>query len=196
MYALAALCLFAGVFPGLVLEMLAPVARAVVGTALPDGGSSPWMTLAPIAQGRSSYNGLIILAFLAIAGGATAMFIHRFATRATRRSAIWDCGFPDPSLATQYSGSSFAMPIRRVFGTTIFEVHETLDMPRPGETRAGRFHVKIFDPSWRLAYGPLARLVTSVSLRLNRLQFLTIRSYLTLVFVTLILLLIVVVAWR
>jgi hypothetical protein len=88
------------------------------------------------------------------------------------------------------------MPIRRVFGTTIFEVHETLDMPRPGETRAGRFHVKIFDPSWRLAYGPLARLVTSVSLRLNRLQFLTIRSYLTLVFVTLILLLIVVVAWR
>jgi len=154
------------------------------------------MTLAPIAQGRSSYNGLIILAFLAIAGGATAMFIHRFATRATRRSAIWDCGFPDPSLTTQYSGSSFAMPIRRVFGTTIFEVHETLDMPRPGETRAGRFHVKIFDPSWRFAYGPLARLVTSVSLRLNRLQFLTIRSYLTLVFVTLILLLIVVVAWR
>ena len=47
------------------------------------------------------------------------------------------------------------MPIRRVFGTTMFEVHERLDMPRPGETRAGRFHVKVFDPAWRMAYGPL-----------------------------------------
>ena len=77
------------------------------------------------------------------------------------------------------------MPIRRVFGTTMFEVHERIDMPRPGETRAGRFHVKVFDPAWRRAYGPLVRAVNRVAGRLNRLQFLTIRSYLTLTFVAL-----------
>jgi hypothetical protein len=124
------------------------------------------------------------------------MFIHRIATRATRRGDIWDCGYPDPSTATQYTSSSFAMPIRRVFGTTVFLVRERVDMPRPGETRAGHFHVKVFDPAWRYGYGPVARAVMRAAIALNRLQFLTIRSYLTLVFSTLVLLLLVVAAWR
>ncbi|MDQ2953651.1 MAG: hydrogenase 4 subunit B [Pseudomonadota bacterium] len=196
MVVFAALCLLAGILPGLVIDLLAPVSQALVGASLPQQGSLPFLSIVPIAQSRSSYNGAIILIFLALSGTLTAMFIHRFATRATRRSAIWDGGYPDPSVATQYSSSSFAMPIRRVFGTSIFEVHETIDMPRPGETRAGRFHVKVFDPAWRWGYGPLVRAVNRVAGRLNRLQFLTIRSYLTLTFAALIVLLLVVAAWR
>jgi hypothetical protein len=196
MYLLAALCLLAGVLPGVVLDLLAPVTQSLVGAALPKNAAAPWLSIVPIAESRSSYNGTIILLFLVMSGWFTAIFIHRFATRATRRSAIWDCGYPDPSTATQYSSSSFAMPIRRVFGTTMFEVQERLDMPRPGETRAGRLHVKVLDPAWRLAYGPLARLVSRVALRLNALQFLSIRSYLTLTFLALIALLLVVAAWR
>ena len=88
------------------------------------------------------------------------------------------------------------MPIRRVFGTTIFYVRETVDMPRPGETRAAHFHVKVFDPVWRYAYGPLVRKVMKATVSFNQLQFLTIRRYLTLVFATLIILLLVVAAWR
>jgi hypothetical protein len=173
-----------------------------VQTYLPFSASSSfsapasWAAIVPIAESRSSYSGLIILVFLVISGTLTAMFIHRFATRATRRSAIWDCGYPDPSVATQYTSSSFAMPIRRVFGTTVFDVREQVDMPRPGETRAARYHVKVFDPAWRLAYGPVARGVLKATIALNQLQFLTIRRYLTLVFATLILLLLVVAAWR
>ena len=147
-------------------------------------------------RGPQFLNGLIILIFLAISSTLTAMFIHRYATRATRRSAIWDCGYPDPSPATQYTSSSFAMPIRRVFAVTVFGVREKVDMPRPGESRAARFHVKVLDPAWRYAYGPLARLVLRSAAVLNQLQFLTIRRYLTLVFATLIVLLLVVVAWR
>jgi len=126
----------------------------------------------------------------------TAMVIHRCATRATRRSAIWDCGFPLDVPQTQYGSASFSMPIRRVFGTSVFNVHERIDMPRPGEIRAGSFRLRVVDPAWHLAYGPLARMVTTVSMSLNRLQFLTIRRYLTLVFCTLIALLVVVAAWR
>jgi hypothetical protein len=118
------------------------------------------------------------------------------ATRATRRSDIWDCGYPDPSSATQYTSSSFAMPIRRVFGTTTFLVREKVDMPRPGDTRAGRFHVKVIDPAWRYLYGPSVRVVMRSAVTLNQLQFLTIRRYLTLVFSTLVLLLLLVAAWR
>ena len=42
----------------------------------------------------------------------------------------------------------------------------------------------------------IARIVTKTALRLNRMQFLTIRSYLSLVFGALIILLLVVAAWR
>jgi hypothetical protein len=83
-----------------------------------------------------------------------------------------------------------------VFGTTVFAVHEKVDMPMPGETRAAHFHVKVLDPAWRLVYGPLARSIWIVADKLNGLQFLTIRQYLTLTVSTLILLLIAVVLWR
>jgi hydrogenase-4 component B len=196
MFILAAICLLVGIFPGAVIDLLAPVVQSLIGGRLPVQTFLPWASIVPIAESRSSYNGLIILFFLVCSGTLTALVIHRYATRATRRSAIWDCGYPDPSTATQYSSSSFAMPIRRVFGSTVFYVRETVDMPRPGEMRAARFHVKIFDPAWRLAYGPIARRVLHAATVLNQLQFLTIRSYLTLVFGTLIALLLVVAAWR
>jgi hydrogenase-4 component B len=138
----------------------------------------------------------VILFFIVVSGTLTAMFIHRFATRATRRSAIWDCGYPDPTPAAQYTSSSFAMPIRRVYGTSVFRVVEKVDMPRPGETRPGAFAVKVFDPAWAFAYGPIARFVNRAAERLNVLQFLTIRRYLTLTFSALIVLLLVVAAWR
>jgi len=196
MAVLAGLCLLVGVLPGLVIDLLAPTVAGLVGARMPEQTFTYWLAIVPIAESRSSYSGFIILLFLSIAGTATAMFIHRYATRATRRSAIWDCGYPDPSPLTQYSSSSFAMPIRRVFGTAVFRVREIVDMPGPGEMRAARYHVKVFDPAWRFAYGPLVRSVFSASFRLNRLQFLTIRRYLTLVFCALIVLLIVVAVWR
>jgi formate hydrogenlyase subunit 3/multisubunit Na+/H+ antiporter MnhD subunit len=196
MFILAGLCALAGVLPGYVIDALAPVAKLLATDVMPRQAAQPWLSIVPIAESRSSYNGLVILAFMICSGSLTAFAIHRFATRATRRSAIWDCGFPLDAPQTQYTASSFAMPIRRVFGRVVFGVYERLDMPRPGETRAGHFAVRVIDPAWRFGYGPLARGVAAASLKLNHLQFLTIRRYLTLVFCALILLLIVVAAWR
>ena len=196
MFVLAALCLLTGVLPGYMIDLLAPVVGDLVGDQMPIQWALPWFSIVPIAESRSSYNGMIIFVLLGGFGTLTAMFIHRFATRATRRSAIWDCGYPVASPVTQYTSSSFAQPIRRVFSATVFQVRERLDMPRPGELRAGHFHTKVFDPAWRFAYGPLARAVWRSAEKLNVLQFLTIRRYLTLVFVALIVLLIVVAAWR
>jgi hydrogenase-4 component B len=196
MMALAALCFVTGVLPGPVIDLLAPVVAPLAGGRMPVQALDPWFSIVPIAESRSSYNGAVILFFIVVSGTLTAMFIHRFATRATRRADIWDCGYPDPTTAAQYTSSSFAMPIRRVFGATVFKVVERLDMPQPGETRAGAFAVKVFDPAWMFAYGPLARWVGRTAERLNVLQFLTIRRYLTLTFSALIVLLLVVAAWR
>jgi len=196
MYLLAAICLIAGILPGFVIDALDPLTAMLVGEVMPRQAAVPWLSIVPIAASRSSYNGLIILVFLAASGTMTAAVIHRFATRATRRSAIWDCGFPLDAPQTQYGSASFAMPIRRVFGSVVFDVRERVDMPRPGEMRAASFHLRVLDPAWHYFYGPLARNVGKLATSLNGLQFLTIRRYLTLVFCTLIALLVVVALWR
>jgi hypothetical protein len=87
-------------------------------------------------------------------------------------------------------------PLRRVYGTLIFLARETVRMPQPGDTAPATFHVDIQDLAWRFIYTPIAGAVTIIAERLNYLQYLTIRRYLTLVFATLVLLLLVVAAWR
>ncbi len=118
--------------------------------------------------------------------------IHRFASDRVRRAPAWDCGLPDARPQTQYTGSSFAQPIRRVFGTTVFRAHETVDMPAPGETRAAQFSISLRDLAWEWFYQPVIDLVDWAAEHVNILQFLTIRRYLTLTFAALILLLSVV----
>ena len=51
------------------------------------------------------------------------------------------------------------------------------------------------DPIWDTLYAPLVGFVAFAAEKLNVLQFLTIRSYLTLVFVALVFLLLVLAAW-
>jgi hydrogenase-4 component B len=149
----------------------------------------------PIVESRSSYNGLLVFGFIALAGFLAAYAIHRLASDKVRRAPPWDCGFPDPSPATQYSASSFAQPIRRVFGTLVFRAREHVEMPPPGLTAPARFVVELRDLAWESLYAPVAGLVGGGADRLNRLQFLTIRQYPTLVFLALVTLLLVLAIW-
>ena len=83
---------------------------------------------------------------------------------------------------TQYTASSFAQPIRRVYGTAVFHAREIGEMPPPGSTRPARLTVELRDLIWDAAYEPIAAFIGYAADRLNVLQFLTIRRYLTLVF--------------
>jgi len=62
-------------------------------------------------------------------------------------------------------------------------------MPPPGDMRSARFSVVVVDHLWRVFYAAPGRAVIGLSERLNVLQFLTIRRYLVLMFVTLVILL-------
>jgi len=66
-----------------------------------------------------------------------------------------------------------------------------VDMPAPGDTRPAALRVTVRDPIWETIYGPIAVAVGYLADRLNRLQYLTIRRYLTLVFLALVGLLLV-----
>jgi formate hydrogenlyase subunit 3/multisubunit Na+/H+ antiporter MnhD subunit len=195
MFAFAALCLAAGILPGFVIDALAPLVQFLVSDRMPAQAHVPWLSIVPIAESRSSYNGLLVFGFIAVSAALAIYVIHRWASHAVRRAAPWDCGFPDPSPATQYTAASFAQPIRRVFGTVVFRARETVEMPPPGDRRPARFHVDVRDLVWDLLYAPVATAVGVLADRLNHVQFLTIRRYLTLVFLALVSLLVVLALW-
>jgi hydrogenase-4 component B len=195
MFALALLCLAAGVLPGFVIDGLAPVVASMVGDRMPQQADIAWLSIVPIAEARSSYNGLLVLTFIAFSATLAAAAIHRFGSRALRRAPAWDCGFPEPSTRTQYTAGSFAQPIRRVFGTVVFRAREQVDMPRPGDPRPAQARVVIRDLVWETLYLPLAAFVGFAATRLNAFQFLTIRRYLGLVFLALVTLLLVIATW-
>ena len=196
MYILAALCLVAGIIPGFFIDALAPVVQALIGVSMPHQAGVQWLSIVPIAESRSSYNGLLVFVFVVMSGSIGAFAIHRLASDKLRRGPAWDCGYPDPSPATQYTASSFAQPIRRVFGTTVFRAREIGEMPSPGATEPARLTVEVHDLIWDALYAPISNLVTFAAERLNVLQFLTIRRYLSLVFAALILLLLVLAVWQ
>ena len=196
MFVLVALCLLAGILPGYFIDALAPVSQALAGAHLPRQDELDWLTIVPIAQSRSSYNGLLLFLFIALAAGVGAEAIHRWASAATRRSAPWDCGFPDASPLTQYTAGSFSQPIRRVFGSVVFRAREEVYMPPPGDASAARMHVRLHDVPWDVLYVPTAKFVSFAAERLNKVQFLTIRAYLTLVFGALVVLLAVLAVWQ
>jgi hydrogenase-4 component B len=199
MAVLAALCVAIGLVPQGAIAMLAHVTDDLIGdpnaaaaVAANGGGLAQWLFLSPLGAGRSSYSGLIVLAVVALVTTVVVLGVHSFASNRVRRGPAWDCGYPDASAATQYTASSFAQPIRRLYGTFVFRALEKVDMPEPGESRAARLEVRMIDPAWVAFYAPVERFVTWLADRLNVLQFLTIRRYLVLMFTTLIVLLSVV----
>ncbi|MBZ9791069.1 hydrogenase 4 subunit B [Rhizobium sp. 3T7] len=195
MCVLAGLCLLAGILPGIVIDGASPVVSSLVGDRMPVQMDIPWLSIVPIAESRSSYNGLLIFLFITVSASATIFVLHRYASRALRRSAAWDCGFPESSPSTQYTAGSFAQPVRRVFGTLAMRARERVDMPAPGDLRPAAFSVEQHDLVWEGLYLPIAGAVGFAAEKLNRLQFLSIRRYLSLVFLALVLLLLVLALW-
>jgi hypothetical protein len=73
---------------------------------------------------------------------------------------------------------------------------ETVVMPQPGDQRAARLTVVDRDLVWDRLYRPIVLAVNAAADRLNQLQFLTIRRYLSLVFAALVGLLVVLAVWQ
>jgi hypothetical protein len=68
-------------------------------------------------------------------------------------------------------------------------------MPPPGDPRPARLQRFLRDPAWDFVYAPIAGATGMAATLLNRIQFLTIRRYLSFVFIALVLLLLVLALW-
>ena len=196
MFAFAVLCVLAGLFPGIVIDALAPAVRGLVGESAAVQALQSNFSIVPISGSRNTYNGFLIFTLVALTSSITVLLVHALAGRKIRRAPAWDCGFPEPSPATQYTATSFAQPIRRVFGTIVFRARETVKMPPPGDTAPAHYEATLRDLAWDIFYAPIATFVQVASERLNHFQFLTIRRYLGLVFLALVFLLLVLAIWR
>ncbi|HRQ65245.1 MAG TPA: hydrogenase 4 subunit B [Xanthomonadaceae bacterium] len=193
--ALALLCVLAGMVPGAIIDALGGAAAVALDARMPTQLEVPWLSIVPIAESRSSYNGLLVFGFIAASAMLAAFAIHRLASRALRRGPAWDCGFPNADRDTQYSAASFAQPIRRVFASVVFGARERVHMPPPGDDRPARLDLELHDPAWERIYTPLSGLMSFLTERFNHLQFLTIRRNLSLVFMALVFLLMVIALW-
>jgi hydrogenase-4 component B len=192
----AGLSLLLGIFPGFALDAIGPAVLAVLGVRLPVELHQPWLSIVPLAASRGTYNGLLVFLFIAGSAALVAAVIRVLAPHRASRGPAWDCGFPDASPALQYSAGGFAEPIRRVFGTVLFRSRTEVAMPPPGDTAPARLAVRNHDVIWETLYAPIAGAVAFASTRLNAMQFLTIRRYLSLVFAVLVVLLLVLALWQ
>jgi NADH:ubiquinone oxidoreductase subunit 5 (subunit L)/multisubunit Na+/H+ antiporter MnhA subunit len=191
----AALCLLTGVFPGIVIDWFQPVTATLVAGHMPPQVGIPWLSIVPVSASRSSYNGLLLLGFVAASASLAAIAVHGFASRTVRKAPFWDCGYPGLGVAAQYSATGLAQPIRRVFATVVFAAHEQVDTPPPGNTRPAVLRRFLRDPVWDFLYAPIASAVGASAKVLNHIQFFTIRSYLSFVFTALVILLVVLALW-
>ena len=77
-----------------------------------------------------------------------------------------------------------------------FQAREHVEMPPPGAAQHARLAVSVRDLGWEVLYAPIARGLGAATEKLNHLQFLTIRKYLSLMFAALVGLLLAVAIWR
>jgi NADH:ubiquinone oxidoreductase subunit 5 (subunit L)/multisubunit Na+/H+ antiporter MnhA subunit len=191
---LAALtCLGLGVFPTIVIQWMDPLAEDLVGGTIAASASGfGWMWLTPIAAERASYSAPV--AFLGILSVVvvTYLLLH---TRpgALRRAPLWDCGFEKVTSRMQYTATSFAMPIRRIFGF-LFSIKEHVRRLPPAANPAFPqrlyYHLRVRDRFWTWFYQPVVDASFWLSRRIGRMQQGRIQVYLIYSFVTILVLLI------
>lgn len=184
---LAAGCIVLGIFPVAMLNVLNRVATSLTGTGLSTNAlASGWLWLVPTTPAQASYSPVIFLVVIVGVVVLTALLVHRFYHGRVRRSAPWDCGFPEQTPRMQDTADAFGQPIRHVFGP-IYRM--TRSLPGPDDA-SPRFTLKIEDRHWYWIYLPVARLAEFVSARVAFLQQGRIGIYLLYSFLTLIALLV------
>jgi len=182
-----------GVFPPLVIDWMDAVTQQLVGMKIgsPVGGLG-WLWLTPVAAQRASYSGGIVFLGLLLCIPAVYVLLH-IRPEAIRRVPIWDCGFEKLTPRMQYTGTAFAMPLRRIFGF-LFGIKERVrPVAYPGRSaypsRIG-YSLRVRDRVWSWCYEPIALVCFSLARKVGRLQQGRIQSYLIYSFVTIIVLLV------
>jgi formate hydrogenlyase subunit 3/multisubunit Na+/H+ antiporter MnhD subunit len=191
---LAALtCLGLGVLPTFMIKWMDPLAEELVGGTIAASASGfGWMWLTPIAAERASYSAPI--AFLGILAVVIVVYLLLHTrSGAIHRAPLWDCGFEKVTPRMQYTATSFAMPLRRIFGFLFSIKEQKKRLPpeaHPAFPERLHYHLRVRDRFWNWLYQPVVDASFWLSRRIGRMQHGRIQIYLIYSFVTILVLLI------
>jgi hydrogenase-4 component B len=186
-------CLVLGVFPTSMISWMDPLAETLVGGKIAASASGlGWMWLTPIAAERASYSAP--LAFIGILTVVITVYLLLHSrSGAIRRVPLWDCGFEKITSRMQYTATSFAMPLRRIFGF-LFSIKENVrqhpSTSHPAFPDRIHHHLRVRDRFWTLIYQPVINASFWLSRRIGRMQQGRIQIYLIYSFITILVLLI------
>jgi hydrogenase-4 component B len=182
---LAAGCIALGIFPVYVITHIDFVTHMLVGHNLASAAQSGWMWLTPIQAERASYNPLILTGIIVLGVWITLYVVKKFYHGRMRRSAAWDCGYPEQTARMQDTAEGFGQPIRQIFDLFFGVIRE---VPSPFDKKP-HYHGETHDLLWKWCYLPIARLNEKLATLVGKLQHGRIHIYLLYSFVTLLALL-------
>jgi hydrogenase-4 component B len=187
---LAVPCLVLGVIPGAVMPLLARAAGTVLG-----GTPDPLRAGASLAvAGSADVVQPALLAIALLAGLALAWALaHLRAPARARRAEAWGCGRELQTPRMQYTATSFAEPLQRVFDD-VLRPDRDLDVSHAAESRyfvqALRYRSRTDDAIERGAYRPLAVLAARWGEVARRAQNGSVHRYLAYGFAALVIVLV------
>ncbi|MBI5192893.1 MAG: hydrogenase 4 subunit B [Nitrospirae bacterium] len=185
-------CLVLGVFPTIVISWMDIVPEQLVGgTLTTTAGQFGWLWLTPISHARASYSAPLVLIIIPVIVFLIYIFLHTRKT-AIHRGPIWDCGFAKLNTRMQYTGTSFSMPIRRIFGF-IFMIKEDVRIDgglHKAFPKSILYRLRVRDRLWGWFYTPVADSSFWIARKTGKLQQGRIQMYLVYSFVTIIILLV------
>jgi hydrogenase-4 component B len=191
---LAALtCFGLGILPSVFIDWMDIIAEQLIGTTIASSaGRYGWMWLTPVSYERASYSGFIVFVGIILVLGIAYALLH-VRPGTIRRVPIWDCGFEKINQRMQYNATSFAMPIRRIFGY-LFSIRERVELaPQSGHKdfpKKIQYHLSIRDRVWGWLYKPVVEASFWMSRKVGKLQQGRIQAYLIYSFITIIILLV------
>ena len=184
---LAAGCVLLGLLPNLVIALLDPITRMLVGSGLRYVSSNyGWWLLAPVSEDRASYSPAIFLGGLLVFMPLVFWLVRRRFHGRAQRVPAWDCGYPMQTSRMQDTAEGFGQPIRRIFSPFF---RRTREHPSPFDLKP-RYRSIVEDPIWYWLYLPLVRIVERGTRLVAFLQQGRIAIYLLYSFATLLTLLI------
>jgi hydrogenase-4 component B len=178
-------CVLLGLAPALVFRLLRPVTSDLVGAVSHPaiGGTN----IFDAAQMNGSYAPIALVVGMFLLGVLPWLAARFLAGEGRSRIApTWVCGV---ALETrmQYSATGFAKPIRIIFKSVIRPRRSvTLDRPSsPYFVRSVRYEETVH-PIYERIYARVVNLLVTASTRVRLLQNGSVRTYLTFLFVTLV----------
>ena len=189
---LAGTCVVVGLVPGFVAPGIGRAALS--GLRAPSGSPLHHGLGLALAGSVGAIDPLLLLAALVAALVTTVALTRLRSARVARRSAAWACGREELTARMEYTATSFAEPLQRVFDDVLAPERDVTVTNLAGSRyffRTIAYHGRVDDVVERSWYRPVIRTLRAYGVAARRIQNGSLHRYLAFGFAALLLVLVV-----